>query len=132
MKTIKQLFKFGIVGIFNNIIALSVYYIVVFINARLYIFGNILGFLISVMNAYFMNSKYVFKNKEQSHVKKQIAKTYIAYGVSLGLSTLILYVSVEIFGISEKIAPFISLMITVPINFLANKIWIYKNTKGEE
>jgi len=126
MKTIKQLFKFGIVGIFNNIIALSVYYIVVFINAKWYLWGNILGFLISVLNAYFMNSKYVFKNKETSDSKKQIVKTYIAYGVSLGLSTLILFVSVEILGISEKIAPFISLMITVPLNFVANKLWIYK------
>lgn len=131
MKTIKQLFKFGIVGIVNNIIALSIYYIVVFINARLYLFGNVLGFLVSVLNAYIMNSKYVFKDKKENNSKKQVIKTYIAYGVSLVLSTIILYVSVEGFKISEKIAPFISLMITVPINFIANKLWIYKeNFKG--
>lgn len=131
MKTVKQLFKFGIVGIFNNIIALSVYYIVIFINARLYILGNILGFLVSVLNAYLMNSKFVFKDKKENNSKKQVAKTYVAYSVSLVLSTIILYVSIEDFNISEKIAPFISLMITVPINFIANKLWIYKeNFKG--
>lgn len=132
MKIVKQLFKFGIVGFINNIIFLSVYYIVVFINARLYIAGNILGFLISVLSAYFMNSRYVFENNDNSNSPKQIVKTYILYGVSLILSTVILIISVENFHISEKIAPFISLTITVPINFLANKIWIYKDYESKE
>lgn len=126
MKTIKQLFKFGITGIVNNGIALTVYYIVIFINAKWYLFGNVLGFLISVLNAYFMNSKFVFKDKKEDNSKKQIFKTYILYSLNLVLSLIILYVSVEKFHISEKIAPFISLIITVPINFLANKIWVYR------
>lgn len=131
MKTIKQIFKFGITGIINNIIALSVYYIVIFINPNFYLLGNILGFIISIFNAYIMNSKFVFKDKKENNSKKQIAKTYICYTLTLLLSLIILYLSVEIFKISEKIAPLISLIITVPINFIANKIWIYKDTNSE-
>ncbi len=127
MKTIKQFFKFGITGVINNIIALTVYYIVVFINAKWYLFGNILGFIVSVFNAYIMNSRFVFKEKKEDNSKKQIIKTYTLYTVNLLLSLWILYISVEYFHISEKIAPFISLSITVPINFLANKIWVYKD-----
>ena len=78
-----------------------------------------------------MNSKFVFKDKKENNSKKQIAKTYICYTLTLLLSLIILYLSVEIFKISEKIAPLISLIITVPINFIANKIWIYKDTNSE-
>ena len=126
MNTIKQLFKFGITGIINNGISLGVYYIVIFINAKLYLFGCVLGFLVSVLNAYFMNSKFVFKDKKEDNSKKQIVKTYFLYTLNLVIGLAILYISVEKFHISEKIAPFISLIITVPINFLANKIWVYK------
>jgi len=126
MKTINQLFKFGITGLINNGISLGVYYIVIFINAKWYLFGSVLGFLVSVLNAYFMNSKFVFKEKKEDNSKKQIVKTYILYTLNLVLGLAILYISVEKFHISEKIAPFVSLIITVPINFLANKIWVYK------
>ncbi|MBR1942926.1 GtrA family protein [bacterium] len=126
MKTIKQLFKFGITGLINNGISLGVYYIVIFINAKWYLFGSVLGFLVSVLNAYFMNSKFVFKEKKEDNSKKQIVKTYILYTLNLVLGLAILYISVEKLHISEKIAPFVSLTITVPINFLANKIWVYK------
>ena len=126
MKTVKQFVKFGITGVVNNVISLVVYYIVIFINSKWYLFGNILGFLVSILNAYFMNSRFVFKNKKENAPKKQIIKTYITYTLSLLISLLILYISVEKLGIDEKIAPFIALTVTVPLNFLANKFWIYK------
>ena len=126
MKTVKQLFKFGITGVINNVISLAVYYIVIFINSSWYLFGNTLGFIVSILNAYFMNSRFVFKNKKEDKPKKQIIKTYIVYTISLLISLLILYISVEKLNIDEKIAPFIALGVTVPLNFLANKFWIYK------
>lgn len=127
VRQIIQFCKFGAVGVLNNIISLAVYYIVVFINPQLYLLGNALGFLLSTLNAYFMNSRFVFsQRKENRHQWRQMGKTYAVYTCSLLLSTLILYVLVGRLQISDKLAPLCSLMVTVPFNFMLNKFWVYR------
>lgn len=122
---LKQFMKFGFVGVSNTAISLVIYYAFVFINPVLYIVGNTLGFVVSVLNAYYWNNKYVFQKSEQSHLKA-IIKTYIAYGSTFVLSTILLFLMVEILGISEYLAPIINLIVTIPLNFLINKFWAFK------
>ena len=124
-ENIRQLFKFGLVGILNNIISLAVYYVVITIHQEWYLIGNVLGFLISTLNAWVMNSRFVFQTKKRT-AKDTFIRTYAAYIVSLGLSTALLYVFVERLGIDARLAPVGCLMITVPFNFLMNKFWVYK------
>lgn len=125
---ITQLIKFGIIGVLNTGISLAVYYIFVFINPQLYLIGNIVGFLVSTFNAYFWNNKFVFKNQNKQENKRlaKILKTYVSYGISLGISTLLLYLFVDVLSISDKIAPLLGLVITIPLNFLMNKFWVYR------
>lgn len=123
-KNFKQFIGFGIVGIFNNLICLAVYYPIVFINAELYLLANVCGFLISTLNAYIMNSKFVFKTKKFN--KRSLAKTYCTYLISLGISTFLLYIMVNRLGIDAKLAPIFCLFITVPFNFLLNRLWVYR------
>ena len=60
-----QFIKFGVVGILNNAISLAVYYLVVFLNPGFYLVGNALGFLVSTLNAYLLNSRFVFKGENK-------------------------------------------------------------------
>lgn len=122
-----QFIKFGFVGVLNNAISLIVYYITVFFQPNLYLLGNALGFIVSTLNAYFMNSRFVFHaEKSNKRDVKILIKTYAMYMVSLGLSTGILYILVEILSVHEKIAPIFSLTVTVPLNFIVSKLWVYK------
>lgn len=127
-KFVFQIIKFGCVGVLNNIIYLIVYYIVIYIQSELYLLGNVLGFLISTMNAYIFNSKYVFRLSEcgKYRYKKTLFKTYVVYAIALCISTLLLYILIDMFTINKSIAPIICLGITVPLNFLLNKLWVYK------
>ena len=123
--TIKQFIKFGVVGVSNTAISLAIYYIFVFINPSLFIVGNTVGLIVSVLNAYYWNNKYVFTKSKHGHFRL-IIKTYIAYGSTFVLSTVLLYLMVMVLGISEYFAPIINLMITIPLNFLINKFWTFK------
>ena len=118
--------KFGIVGVVNNIVSLAIYYLVVSFNEKLYLLGNAMGFIVSTFCAYMLNSRFVFGSSEKKTGKTALVKTYATYMTSLCMSTLILYVLVQRLGISERIAPIFSLMITIPFNFLMNKLWVYK------
>lgn len=59
-----QFLKFGIVGISNTAISLIVYYTVLWINQDWYLAGNVLGWIVSVANAYFWNHRYVLRQKQ--------------------------------------------------------------------
>jgi putative flippase GtrA len=123
---IGQFIKFGIVGISNTLISLAIYYIFIFIDKDLYLAGSIAGFVVSVLNSYYWNNRYVFKSEKRNHAQA-IAKTFLSYGSTSILSTILLVVIVEILSISEVIAPLINLIITVPLNFILNKFWAYKD-----
>ena len=119
-----RFFKFCLVGVSNTAISLGVYYIFVFINKDLYLLGNAVGFIVSVLNSYFWDSKFVFKKTDE--VSKTIIKTFLAYGTNLLLGTGLLYLFVDLMNISEIIAPLINLIFTIPLNYLLNKFWVMK------
>lgn len=121
---ISRFIKFCLVGLSNTAISLGIYYIFIFINRDLYIIGNAVGFIISVLNSYILNSKFVFKKTNEK--SKTLIKTYIAYGTNLVISTFLLYLFIDIAKISEIIAPLINLCITVPLNYILNKKWVMK------
>ena len=121
-----QFIKFGIVGVSNTIVSLVTYYIFTFIGVY-YMIANSAGFVTGTLNAYYWNSKFVFKKeaKKSGKKKESLVKTYISYGISFLLSSLLLYIQVNFLGISQTIAPIINVMITTPINYLMNKFWTF-------
>lgn len=125
---IGQFIKFGMVGVLNFLISTGIYYIFIFFDESLYMIGYIIGFLISVLNAYYFNHKFVFKtevNTLKEHFKA-LLKTYASYGFTFLLSIFLLWFFVSVCHISEEIVPFINLLVTTPLNFLFNKFWSFR------
>ncbi len=127
--TIVQFIKFGIVGVSNTLLNLAIYYLFVYIDPALYLWGQVVGWAISVLNAFYWNNKYVFKDGSSGwqSLLKRLGRTYITYGSTLLLSTLLLWLEVEFWGLSEWLAPLINLLITIPLNFLLNKFWAFRS-----
>lgn len=127
-KLLIQFIKFGIVGVSNTVISLIVYYICIFVGMH-YTIANVLAFVISVLNAYYWNKKYVFKKNDNSQNKtvvQSIIKVFTSYGATFLLGTGLLILWVDFLNISEWIAPLINLCITIPLNFILNKFWAFK------
>lgn len=121
-----QFVKFGIVGMVNTAISYAVYLALIWIGLH-YTLASIVGFSVSVLNSYYWNNKYVFRAEGGRAWWKTFIKTYVSYaGTGIVLSNILLYLWIDVLGISAMIAPLISLVITVPVNFLANKFWAYK------
>lgn len=123
-----QFIKFGIVGCSNTLINLAVYYLCLYLGIN-YIIAYTLGFLVSVCNAFYWNNKYVFKNKQEKSLVRAFIKVFASYGFSFVLSLVMMSLMVEILNISFVIAPVLKLVVTIPINFLLNKVWAFKDTK---
>ena len=122
-----QFIKFGIVGLFNTVISYVTYLILVSCGIN-YTFANFVGFTVSVINSYYWNNKYVFVTGEKRVWWKTFIKTYVSYaGTGLVLSSILLILWIEVFNIPKTVAPLINLVITIPLNFIINKFWAYKN-----
>lgn len=123
-----QFIKFGIVGVSNTMISYVTYTICVFLGAN-YLVGNLVGFVVSVLNSFYWNNKYVFKS-EEGQTRSWVAalmKTFAAYaGTGLVLSSGLLVLWIDILHIPELIAPLINLVVTVPLNFVINKFWAFR------
>lgn len=128
---VSQVIKFGLVGVANTIINYAVYSFCVYLGVH-YLLSNILGFIVSVLNAYYWSDRYVFKKKEGEYrgIVKTLLKTYLSYGSTcLLLASVLLYIYVDKFHISEYIAQLLVLIITIPLNFIINKFWSFKTGK---
>ena len=131
-----QFIKFGIVGFTNTLIGYLVYTVSlkIFRCFRVfpqtdYFFAQLLMFLLSVLWSFYWNNKYVFvkKEEEKRNIIQALIKTYISYAfTSLILSEILLFVWVNCFHISAYLAPLISLIITVPLNYLIQKKWAFR------
>ena len=132
-----QFVKFALVGVTNTIVSYLIIAITIFtLNhtvgahpANKFI-ANCVGWFLSVIWAYMLSSRFVFKESEDGEKRvwwQTLLKTYAAYAFTgLGISNLVSLVSVDLLGINEYIAPAITLVISVPINFVINKFWAYK------
>ncbi len=133
-RVFRQFLGFGIVGVSNTLLSLFVYYIFKWLGVH-YLLANIAGVVVGILNSFFWNSRFIFKTKSENSTQKKtiFAKTAtfyrmcVSYGLTALLSTLLLYVWVQLLGISDNIAPIINLCITVPLNFLLNKLWVFKD-----
>lgn len=147
-----QLLKFSMVGILNTLISEGIYVIIVFFGGH-YLVASLVGFLLSVLNAFYWNNKYVFKEEggEKRVWWKALLKTYAAYSGGYVLNVLLLILWIDIAQIAELfeglagyffslgikqldaqtlgeiVAAGINLIITVPLNYLLNKYWTFKH-----
>lgn len=123
-KNILQLTKFVIVGASNAVVLFVVYNILLKLGLN-YQVSYAIGFTLSVLNAYFWNNRFVFKESSSTFFRK-LLKVYASYIFTYVLSAVLLYIWIDYLHIMKEIAPIINIIITTPINFLLNKKWAFK------
>ena len=131
LSQIMQFVKFGMVGLSNTLISYVVYVVLVAMNWH-YLLASLMGFLISVVNAFYWNNKYVFKTEEgeKRALWRSFFKTFTSYaGTGLILHNILLILWVDLLGLHEMLGPILNLFITIPLNFLLNKYWAFKEAK---
>ena len=127
----KQFLGFCIVGISNTIVSYLINIAVLkFLQPYHcsfdYVIANLIAFLLSVLWSFYWNNRFVFKLKE--NIFFALLKTYVAYAFSgILIVNILSYLLIEILGISKYLAPLFILVISVPVNYLLNKNWAFRN-----
>jgi len=130
----RQFVKFGAVGLSNTLVSSGITYIFIFISPGLIYWGQSVGFLLSVLNAYYWNSRFVFKRAEKisrGQRAKEIARVYLSYGATFLLGLGLTWVMRNKMSVSDWLIPLVLVCICTPVNFVTNKLWAFRGKKGK-
>lgn len=122
-KTMMQAIKFLVVGGINTAIDFIVLYILVYFgmpasNAKL------ISYPCGVINSYFMNRSWTFKQKQKKSVLeviKFIVVNIVAYGVNAGIFNI----CITTFALNMFIANCVATAFSLVVNFAGNKLFVF-------
>lgn len=134
-----QFIRFCTVGLSNTLLSYGLNVLILMLLASFdwkwdYVAGNIIAFVLSVLWSFYWNNRFVFRSEEREkrNIWKALIRTYLAYGFTgILLNNLLSWIWISVMGISKYIAPLMNLVISVPLNFLINKFWAFKQEKTE-
>ena len=125
-----QFVKFGVVGLSNTAVSWAVYYLFLWIRNDLFMAqaGVVVGWVAGVLNSFIWSRKYVFQESTELWWRA-LMKMYVGNSAALLVTMLLTQVLVGWCGIPAKIAPFIIMFVTIPMNFLISKYWSFNARK---
>ena len=133
-KVCVQFIKFGLVGVSNTAVSYLLNILILFLLRDAaweqdYLLANVVSFTLSVFWSFYWNNRFVFQENdgENRNIWKALGKSFLAYGFTgYILNNALSYVWISVFHISKYIAPLINVVISVPINFVMNKLWAFR------
>ena len=135
ISSIAQFGKFCIVGVSNVLLSYFLYlgclftlnYFGLFENYD-YLISQIISAILGILWAFIWQYLYVFEKDDNQPWYVALVKTFMAYAfTALLLNTILLYIFVDIFGLSKVFSPLLNVLINVPINYVLNKYWAFRS-----
>ena len=114
-------FIVGCLSTFVNLLSYAFYRL--FIPS--YLINIILSWLTSLVFAFFMNRKYVFKSKNNK-IKQEFLSFTISRLLTLGMEILFMYLLVDLIQINDLIAKVIVQFLVFLANYLFGKFIVFK------
>ena len=125
---VRQMIKFGLVGVLNTTIDFSVYFLLTrftpfFADHR--IAANTIAFVVAVSNSFFLNKHWTFREKTQTAVAQYPKFFFVSFG-GLLLTQGIFFALHTIAGLHDLWAKMIAVIVVMCWNFAVNKMWTFK------
>jgi putative flippase GtrA len=119
----EQLVKFCVVGGTGYVVNLVVFTVLVTTFDIHYIPAAVGSFLVAVTNNYTWNRLWTFRT-QRGHVAWQGMRFLVVSTLALGANLVALHLLVT-FGLDERLAQAIAIVLVTPINFVGNKLWSF-------
>ncbi|MBO3445088.1 MULTISPECIES: GtrA family protein [Clostridia] len=125
---VREFIKFNIIGISNFLVS-QLLYLTLYLGFKLhYIIAYTITSVISITASYILNSKLTFN--ENNYSFKKFSLSVLIYIFEYLLNMAIIIGLVNLFNISEIIAPIIAPVFSTPPVFFMMRHVIKKNSKG--
>ncbi len=91
--------------------------------------ANALGFAVSVMTNYYLNRRWTFRStgRVATELPKFITVSIVAYAGNLVVFSL----ARTQFQLGPVVSQLVAIVVVMPINYVANKLWSFRQVTGE-
>jgi putative flippase GtrA len=124
----KQIIRFGIVGVLATIVDYSLMLLFVEVFHINYLISCVMSFIVSVIFNYVLSTKYVFDVSEKKS-KKDFIIFVILSAIGLGISSIVMYLGVDFIHIDYRIVKVFATGIVMVYNFITRKIFLEHKKK---
>ena len=115
-------------GVMNTCSSWVIYYPLIFLHVN-YIVATTIAYILSSILGYCLNHKWVFKSN--IYDSKSVLKYYIVYGSSYVINITCMWLFVDVLHFSTYLAPVLTLCVTVPYNFIFNRLWVFTQKENQ-
>lgn len=123
---IKEFFKFSIVGFFGTVINLAILYFLTEFAGVYYLLSAFFAFLIAVINNFFLNKIWTFKEKINYKPIRKFGQFLFISIIALLVNLAFLYVFTDLFGIYYMFSQLFAIVLSLFVNFIGNKFWTFR------
>jgi putative flippase GtrA len=124
----QELGKFCVVGAVGYAINLAVYDGLLHSHVH-YLVAATCSFLVAVTSNYTWNRVWTFR-EHRGHVGIQGLRFFVVSLVALGANLAVLHLLIRYGGLDKLPAQAIAIVVVTPLNFVGNKLWSFRRTKG--
>lgn len=130
----KEIVNYLIVGGLTTVVSLLVYFICVstFCNPSSPLqlqAANVISWVVAVTFAFFTNRKYVFESSSEN-IWAEAGKFYVSRLSTLGIDMLIMFITVTVFGMNDKVAKLIVQVVVTITNYLFSKFLVFNKSSN--
>ena len=122
---LKQFIKFSLVGLLNTAIHYGIFISLYDFLGVYHLFASGIGFCFAMTNSYVINKRWTFQSRG-SDVRGEFVRFFIVNLISLSINLGSMAVLVELFLIHPPVAQFVTIGLTLAVNFLGNRFWTFK------
>ena len=130
---VRQLFKFGLVGILNTVVGTMVMFFAYNVLNMGYWFSSAMNYIVGSILSYFLNKYFTFGSKKRS--KKEVIRFLVnialcyllAYGIARPLIRAILSFAEK--TVQDNVAMLAGMCLFVGFNYLGQRFLVFKEEK---
>lgn len=133
-KNIRQLFKFGLVGVVNTVVGTTAMFLAYNLLDMGYWFSSALNYIVGSICSYILNKYFTFESKHKSpkEVFRFIVNIAICYLIAYGIAEPCVRNIIFICGIEwgkniiDQLAMLVGMFLFVILNFLGQKLFVFR------
>jgi putative flippase GtrA len=126
-----QLVRFGLVGGIGFVVNVAVYAALVHGAGFEYRVASVAAWLVAVLNNFVLNRHWTFDARDQGRAHHQAMRFLLVSLLAEIVSLLLLTVFVESAHLAKVPAQALAVAISMPFNFLGNKLWTFRSDARE-
>jgi len=128
-KKYREIINYLIAGACTVIVSVVTYALFTKVFHFHYIISNILSWILAVIFAYFVNSKFVFGSMASKKDRVYEIINFFKYRIlSLIIETLLMYFLVELILVNDMISKVIVQIVVIVLNYLFSKFLVFKKS----